>query len=80
MLNTLFVNLRRWSRSSKFLFKEHALIWNKAKYLCLFDKERGSERERERETEREMKSKCRKIKHGSQNNYSCRKKRGTVKK
>ena len=38
------------------------------------------QRERERQTEREMKSKCRKIKHGSQNNYSCRKKRGTVKK
>ena len=41
--------------------------------------ERKRERERERERERDMKSKCRKIKHGSQNNYSCRKKRGTVK-
>ena len=41
---------------------------------------RQTERKREkREREREMKSKCRKIKHGSQNNYSCRKKTGTVK-
>ena len=35
MSNTLFVHLSRWSRSSKFLFKEHALIWNKARDLCL---------------------------------------------
>ena len=32
--NTSFVHLSRWSRSSKFLFKEHALIWNKAKDFC----------------------------------------------
>ena len=35
MSNTLFVHLSRWSRSSTFLFKEHALIWNKARDLCL---------------------------------------------
>ena len=33
--NTLFAHLSSWSRSSKFLFKEYALIWNKARYLCL---------------------------------------------
>ena len=35
MSNTLFMHLSRWSRSSTFLFKEHALIWNKARDLCL---------------------------------------------
>ena len=45
----------------------------------MFVRQTERKREREREREREMKSKCRKIKHGSQNNYSCRKKRGTVK-
>ena len=35
MSNTLFVHLSRWTRSSKLLFKELALIWNKARDLCL---------------------------------------------
>ena len=35
MSNTLFVHLSRWSISSKFLFKEHPLIWHKARDLCL---------------------------------------------
>ena len=35
MSNTLFMHLSRWSRSSTLLFKEHALIWNKARDLCL---------------------------------------------
>ena len=35
MSYTLFVHLSRWSKSSKFLFEEHALIWNKVKVLCL---------------------------------------------
>ena len=34
MSNTLFVHLSRWSRSSKVLFKECALIWNEARDLC----------------------------------------------
>ena len=29
------LDLSRWSRPLKFLFKEHALIWNKARDLCL---------------------------------------------
>ena len=34
MSNALFVHLSRISRSSTFLFKEHALIWNKDRDLC----------------------------------------------
>ena len=37
MSNTFFVHLSRWSVSSKFSFKEHALIWNKARDLCLLE-------------------------------------------
>ena len=33
MWNILFVHFNRWSISSKFLFKEHALIWNNARNL-----------------------------------------------
>ena len=33
--NTLFADLSRWPRSSKLLFKEHALIWNKARDFYL---------------------------------------------
>ena len=35
MSNSLFVHLSRWSSSSKFFLKEHALVWNKARDLCL---------------------------------------------
>ena len=31
--NAVFLHLSRWSRSSKFLLKDHALISNKAKDL-----------------------------------------------
>ena len=35
MSNSLFVHLSRWSSSSKFFLKEHALVWNMARDLCL---------------------------------------------
>ena len=37
MSNIFFVHLVRWSSSPKFLFKEHALTWHKARDLCLLE-------------------------------------------